>query len=126
MKIDYYVELDTQMNTENYQKILIFTFKFIDKDINELFAEKKCTVNLLDGILVNNIKNFIRDLNNSRNSYITINNLLSVDKISLYEDILLFKTETQWGYTKIKLYANDTVVKAFNHILDLVELNSSI
>jgi len=126
MKIDYYVELDTQMNTENYQKILIFTLKFIDKDINELFAEKKCTVNLLDGILVNNIKNFIRDLNNNRNSYISINNLLSIDKISLYEDILLFKTETQWGYTKIKLYANDTVVKAFNHILDLVELNSSI
>jgi hypothetical protein len=126
MKIDYYVELDTQMNTENYQKILIFTLKFIDKDINELFAEKKCTINLLDGILVNNIKNFIRDLNNNRNSYVSINNLLSVDKISLYEDILLFKTETQWGYTKIKLYANDTVVKAFNHILDLVELNSSI
>ncbi len=126
MKIDYYVELDTQMNTENYQKILIFTLKFIDKDINELFAEKKCTVNLLDGIIVNNLKNFIRDLNNNRNSYVSINNLLSVDKISLYEDVLLFKNETQWGYTKVKLYANDTVVKAFNHILDLIELNSSI
>lgn len=126
MKIDYYVELDTQMNTENYQKILVMTFKFMDKDTNELFAEKKCTVNLLDGILVNNLKNFIRDLNNSRNSYVVINNLLSVDKISLYEDVFLFKTETQWGYTKIKLSVNDTIIKAFHHISDLVELNSSI
>ena len=126
MKIDYYVELDTQMNTENYQKILVITIKFFDKDTKELFAEKKCTVNLLDGILVNNLKNFIRDLNNSRNSYITINNLLSVDKISLYEDVFLFKTETQWGYTKIKLDVNDTIMKAFHHISDLVELNSSI
>lgn len=126
MKIDYYVELDTQMNTENYQKILIFTIKIFDKDTNELFAEKKCTINLLDGIVVNNLKNFIRDLTNNRNSYVAINNLLSVDKISLYEDVLLFKTETQWGYTKIKLYVNDTVIKAFNHILDLMELNSTI
>jgi len=126
MKIDYYVELDTQINTENYQKILIFTIKFIDKDINELFAEKKCTINLLDGILLNNLKNFIRDLNNNRNSYVSINNLLSVDKISLYEDVLLFKTENQWGYTKIKLDINDSIIKAFNHILDLIELNSSI
>ena len=126
MKIDYYVELDTQMNTENYQKILIFTFKFMDKDTNELFSEKKCTINLLDGILVNNLKNFIRDLTNNRNSYVVINNLLSVDKISLYEDVLLFKTETQWGYTKIKLDVNDTIIKAFHHISDLMELNSSI
>ena len=126
MKIDYYVELDTQMNTENYQKILIFTFKFMDKDTNELFAEKKCTINLLDGIVVNNLKNFIRDLTNNRNSYVSINNLLSVDKISLYEDVFLFKTETQWGYTKIKLDVNDTIIKAFHHISDLVELNSSI
>ena len=126
MKIDYYVELDTQMNTENYQKILIFTIKMFDKDTTELFAEKKCTINLLDGIVVNNLKNFIRDLTNNRNSYVAINNLLSIDKISLYEDVLLFKTETQWGYTKIKLDLNDTVIKAFNHILDLMELNSTI
>ena len=67
-----------------------------------------------------------KGVNNSRNSYITINNLLSVDKISLYEDVFLFKTETQWGYTKIKLDVNDTIMKAFHHISDLVELNSSI
>jgi hypothetical protein len=111
--IDYSVELNTTIDEKN---ALIMNIKLLDKETNILFLENNVVVDLNNQIIVDNFKNFIRDIRKNRDSYIVFPNIFLNVKFSFYNDFIIFKFSNELNSLLFKIEANDSIKKAFYHI----------
>ena len=114
--IDYCVELNNSIDDKN---MLIINIKLLEKETNILFLENNVVVDINNTIIVNNFKNFIRDIEKNRDSYIVFPNIFLNVKFSYYNDFIIFKFSNEFNSLLFKIEANDSIKNAFYHINDL-------
>jgi hypothetical protein len=111
--IDYSVELNT---TNDDKDMLVINIKLLNKETNILFLENNVVVDLNNTIIVDNFKNFIRDIKKNRDSYIVLPNIFLNVKFSFYNNFIIFKFSNEFNSLLFKIEANDTIKNAFYHI----------
>jgi hypothetical protein len=111
--IDYSVELNTSIDDKN---ILTINIKLINKETNILFLENNVIVDTNNQIIVDNFKNFIRDIKKNRDSYIVFPNIFLNVKFSYYNDFIIFKFSNESNSLLFKIEANDSIKNAFYSI----------
>jgi hypothetical protein len=111
--IDYSVELNTTFDEKNS---LIINIKLLNKETNIMFLENNVVVDLNNKIIVDNFKNFIRDIRKNRDSYIVFPNIFLNVKFSFYNDFIIFKFSNEFNSLLFKIEANDSIKNAFYHI----------
>jgi hypothetical protein len=116
--IDYSVELNTTIDENNS---LIINIKLLDKETNILFLENNVVVDLNNQIIVDNFKNFIRDIRKNRDSYIVFPNIFLNVKFSFYNDFIIFKFSNELNSLLFKIEANNTIKNAFYNINELLK-----
>jgi hypothetical protein len=114
---DYNVELNT--NIDDNKNVLIINIKLINKETNILFLENNVSVDLNNNIIVNNFKNFIRDIRKNRDSYIVFPNIFLNVKFSFYNEFIIFKFSNELNSLLFKIEANNSIKSAFYSIDDL-------
>lgn len=116
--IDYSVELNTKIDDKN---ILNINIKLFEKETNVLFLENNVLVDINNEIIVNNFKNFIRDIRKNRDSYIIFPNIFLNTKFSFYNDFIIFKFSNEYNSLLFKIEANNSIKNAFYHIDELLK-----
>jgi len=116
--IEYSVELNTSIDEKNMLNINI---KLFEKDTNILFLENNVLVDINNEIIVNNFKNFIRDIRKNRDSYIIFPNIFLNAKFSYYNYFIIFKFSNEYNSLLFKIEANDSIKNAFYHIEELLK-----
>ncbi len=111
--IDYCVELNTTIDDKN---MLTINIKLLNKETNILFLENNVVVDINNKIIVDNFKNFIRDIRKNRDSYIVFPNIFLNVKFSFYNDFIIFKFSNEFNSLLFKIEANDSIKNAFYHI----------
>ena len=111
--IDYSVELNTSVDDKN---MLIINIKLINKETDILFLENNVVVDINNEIIVNNFKNFIRDIRKNRDSYIVFPNIFLNVKFSYYNDFIIFKFSNEFNSLLFKIEANNSIKNAFYSI----------
>ena len=111
--IDYCVELNNSIDDKN---MLIINIKLLEKETNILFLENNVVVDINNKIIVDNFKNFIRDIRKNRDSYIVFPNIFLNVKFSFYNDFIIFKFSNEFNSLLFKIEANDSIKNAFYHI----------
>lgn len=111
--IDYSVELNTNIDEKNS---LIINIKLFNKETNILFLENNVVVDLNNQIIVDNFKNFIKDIQKNRDSYIVFPNIFLNVKFSYYNDFIIFKFSNEFNSLLFKIEANNAIKNAFYHI----------
>jgi hypothetical protein len=110
---DYSVELNTSIDEKNS---LIINIKLLEKETNILFLENNVVVDLNNEIIVDNFKNFIKDIRKNRDSYIVFPNIFLNVKFSFYNDFIIFKFSNDLNSLLFKIEANNSIKNAFYHI----------
>jgi len=111
--IDYSVELNTSIDDKS---MLTINIKLINKETNILFLENNVVVDTNNEIIVDNFKNFIRDIKKNRDSYVVFPNIFLNVKFSYYNDFIIFKFSNEFNSLLFKIEANDSIKNAFYHI----------
>ena len=81
-----------------------------------LAQQNNVVVDINNKIIVDNFKNFIRDIRKNRDSYIVFPNIFLNVKFSFYNDFIIFKFSNEFNSLLFKIEANNSIKNAFYHI----------